>query len=73
MAEELTQGLDIEINYTSPNLIRFFIAKRREKVPVMLILVMIMLHYFPRFQKAPGISKWIEKITCNLPQFFEIL
>ncbi|MBA3682455.1 MAG: NmrA family NAD(P)-binding protein [Bacteroidetes bacterium] len=70
MAEELTKGLGIKINYTSPNLIRFFITKKREGVPTMLILVMIMLHYFPRFQKAPGITKSIEKIAGNLPNSF---
>jgi hypothetical protein len=29
----------------------------------MLILVMIMLHYFPRFQAKPAISDWVEKIS----------
>jgi len=70
MAQLLTQGLAVEINYTSPNLIRFFIAKRKEKVATGLILVMIMLHYFPRFQNAPLVSRWIEKITGKLPHSF---
>ncbi len=31
MAEELTKGLGIKINYTSPNLIRFFITKKERE------------------------------------------
>ncbi len=40
-------------------------------MPTMLILVMIMLHYFPRFQKEPNITDWVEKITNRAPTSFE--
>lgn len=49
----------------------FFLAKRREKIPVMLILVMIMLHYLPRFQKKPILTDWVEKITGRPPTTFD--
>ncbi|MDX2278645.1 MAG: NmrA family NAD(P)-binding protein [Saprospiraceae bacterium] len=63
MAAKLSSVLGMHIQFISPNLIRFFLTKRKEKMPIMLILVMIMLHYFPRFQKEPAITDWVEKIT----------
>ena len=71
MAETLSFGLGIKISYKSANLLNFYLAKRKEKMPVMLILVMIMLHYFPRFQKAPAVTDCIKIITKNEPITFE--
>ena len=70
MAETLSRNLGIDIQFKSPNLIHFFLTKRKEKM-TMLILVMIMLHYFPRFQKGPEITDWVEKITGRAPTSFE--
>ena len=63
MAEKLSSNLGVDIQFKSPNLVSFFLKKRKEKMPTMLILVMIMLHYFPRFQKEPAITNWVENIT----------
>lgn len=71
MARILSDILGIEIQYISPNLISFFMTKRKEKTPTMFILVMIMLHYFPRFQKEPETTNWVEKITNRQPTTFE--
>jgi len=71
MAEKLGKGLNTDIKYKSPSLLRFFMIKRKEKMPVMLILVMIMLHYLPRFQKAPNTTKWINKIINDEPKTFD--
>jgi uncharacterized protein YbjT (DUF2867 family) len=71
MAKILSDILGTEIKYISPNLLSFFFTKRQEKTPTMLTLVMIMLHYFPRFQKEPETTKWIEKITDRQPTTFE--
>ncbi len=71
MSKILSNILDIKIRYVSPNLISFFLTKRKEKTPTMLILVMIMLHYFPRFQKESEITDWVEKITNREPTTFE--
>lgn len=71
MARILSDILGTEIQYRSPNLISFFLTKRNEKTPTGLILVMIMLHYFPRFQKEPEITNWIDKITHRQPTTFE--
>jgi hypothetical protein len=71
MAEILSNNLGIHIQFKSPNLISFFLTKRKEKMPTMLILVMIMLHYFPRFQKEPNITDWVEKIINRPPTTFK--
>lgn len=71
MAKTLSDILGTDIKYVSPNLLSFFLTKRKEKTPSMFILVMIMLHYFPRFQKAPETTNWLEKITNRQPTTFE--
>lgn len=71
MAAILSDVLGTDIQFKSPGLISFFLAKRRENTPVMLIFVMIMLHYFPRFQKSPEVTDWVEKITKKEPFLFE--
>ncbi len=70
MAAEFSKEFGKPIHYESPNLLSFFIEKRKEQVPTAFILVMIMLHYFPRFQKVPEISKWVETITGKPPISF---
>uniref|UniRef100_UPI00404B73DE NmrA family NAD(P)-binding protein n=1 Tax=Flavobacterium sp. TaxID=239 RepID=UPI00404B73DE len=71
MARILSDILRTNIQYKSPNLISFFIAKREEKTPTMLILVMIMLHYLPRFQKDIEVTDWVEKILNQQPITFD--
>ena len=71
MARILSQNLETNIQYNSPNLINFFWTKRKEKLPTMLILVMIMLHYLPRFQQEPEITDWVAKIINRQPITFE--
>jgi nucleoside-diphosphate-sugar epimerase len=70
MADLLSLELGRDIQFKSPNLIRFFFRKKREGVPTMFILVMIMLHYFPRFQEEPPLSKSLETITSKQPVTF---
>ena len=60
MAEKPSSNLGIDIQFKSPNLVSFFLKK---KMPTMLILVMIMLHYFIGFEKEPEITKWVKKKT----------
>lgn len=70
MALKISNGVGKNITYKSPNLLSFFFVKKKENVPTMLILVMIMLHYLPRFQREPSITNWIEKITGKEPVSF---
>lgn len=71
MARQLSEGLGKKITYRSPSLWAFFWKKKREGTPVGYILVMIMLHYFPRFQKTPSLSDWVEKLAGRKPISFE--
>lgn len=71
MAKVLSKVLETKIIYKSPNLISFYLAKRKEKKSPMLILVMIMLHYFPRFQQEPIVTEWVTKILNRQPTTFE--
>lgn len=59
--------LGINLKYESPNLIRFFRHKKHQGIATPMILVMIMLHFLPRFQKAPHISDNYLKITGCKP------
>jgi uncharacterized protein YbjT (DUF2867 family) len=60
-----------DIRYISPGIISFFIRKKKQGMSTGFILVMIMLHYFPRFQKEPPITKCFQKLTGRSPRSFE--
>ena len=72
MADKLGKGLGVKIKYESPNLLHFYLAKRKENTPFLLIIVLIMLHFFPQFQKDPAVTKCIKQLTGNEPVSFEI-
>jgi len=75
MCAQLSQAIGRKIEFVSPNLVSFFLQKRKEKVPTPFILVMIMLHYLPRFQKPIPTSDWLENLlgrkACSFRQFVE--
>ena len=71
MAVKLSDGLEKIIRYESPNLINFYLTKRKEKMPTMLILVMMMLHYLSRFQKEPSTTNCVKTITGKQPISFD--
>ena len=71
MAEKLSIGLGKKIKFISPNLLRFYFTKRKEGVSSMFILVMIMLHYFPRFQKTPKTTECVKNIIGQEPKSFD--
>lgn len=71
MACLLSTHSGITIQFKSPTLLGFFLEKRKEKLPARLIFVMIMLHYFPRFQKEPRTTEWVERIINRPPTTFE--
>lgn len=70
MATQLSEGLGTKITYESPNLFKFYWTKRREKMPFMLVMVMIMLHYLPRFQKEPPNTEWVKNVIGREPITF---
>lgn len=55
------------IQYRSVNPVRFYQLKKKEGVPQALIMVMIMLHFLPRFQKPPRISSDFEQVCLHKP------
>ena len=70
MATQLSKELGEKITFISPNLFNFYLTKRKEKIPFMLILVMMMLHYLPRFQKEPLITNCVKNIIQREPKTF---
>lgn len=70
MATILSEVLQTAIRYESPNLLRFYLAKRKEGLAPGFIAVMMLLHFLPRFQKAPAVSQSIRHITGNVPTDF---
>lgn len=70
MADLFSKGLGRPIQYLSPNLITFYLAKRREGMPPGLILVMIMLHFLPRFKKTPRTTTCVKDLTGTEPISF---
>ena len=71
MADKLSLGLGTKITYISPNLASFTLQKLKENVPFSYILVLIMLHYLPRFLREPFFSNAFMKIIGRNPTTFD--
>ena len=67
VADVLSQELGSTINFISPNLLRFFRAKKREGMHASFIAVMVILHYGARFQKPPAVHCDLEHLTGDAP------
>jgi len=63
----LSKTLDKRIEFVNANPFRFYKIKKKEGMAKGMILVMIMLHFLPRFQKEPVISNYYEKLTGKKP------
>lgn len=63
------------IAYKSLNPLRFYAIKKSDGMVTGMILVMLLLHYLPRFQPEPAISDFYTKLTgkqpTNLKTFIE--
>jgi len=70
MADELSRVLGTTITYRSPNLLAFYLAQRKDGVPAAMILVLIMLHFLPRFQQEPAVTDVVQEITGRAPASF---
>lgn len=66
-AELITQLTNRNVEFVNLNPIWFYQLKKREGMPSGMILVMIFLHFLPRFQKEPRISGFYEEVTGNKP------
>ncbi len=67
VASMMSDVIGRKITYNSPNLLRFYWLKYKEGLSSGFILVIIMLHFLPRFQKAPKISTFYETLTGKKP------
>ena len=71
VAELMSSVTEVAIRYKSVNPIRFYFLKRREGVSKGLALVMLLLHFLPRFQHSPRISDNYRKLTGRKPTTLE--
>jgi len=55
------------IRYRNVSPFKFFRIKKREGMVEGMIIVMILLHFLPRFQKEPRISDFYERLTGKKP------
>lgn len=55
------------IRYLNVNPFRYYRIKKRDGLAKGLIIVMILLHFLPRFQKEPKISGFYERLTGKKP------
>ena len=67
VTELINNSLDNPIEYINVNPLRFFKIKKREGLAKGMIIVMILLHFLPRFQKEPKISDFYERLTGKKP------
>ncbi len=63
----IAQTANLPVTFKNVNTLRFYRIKRRTGMARGMILVMIMLHFLPRFQAAPRISKFYEQLTGKKP------
>ncbi len=63
----INQSMDNKIEFANTNPIRFYNVKKKEGIPKGMIIVMIMLHFLPIFQKEPQISNFFEGLTGRKP------
>lgn len=59
------------IVFENPNPIKYYRLKRKEGMDNGMAMVMIVLHFLPRFQKEPRISEAYEILTGNKPTTIE--
>lgn len=67
----INQSVEDKIEFVSPNPLRFYNIKKHDGLETGMILVMIMLHFLPRFQKEPKISNFYENLTGKKPTTLE--
>ena len=70
MAAQLSAGLGRAIRYESPGPWRFFRTKKREGLAPGFILVLLLLHYLPRFQAEPLVTGTVAALLGQPPVEF---
>jgi uncharacterized protein YbjT (DUF2867 family) len=72
VVSRINSCLGIDIQYSSPDPVTFFLKKRQDGLKPDLILVMIMLHFLPRFQSEPRISRDFTNLTGKLTNTLDV-
>jgi hypothetical protein len=67
VTELINSSIDDPIKYKNVNPLKFYRIKNREGMVKGMIIVMILLHFLPRFQKEPKISDFYERLTGKKP------
>ncbi len=65
--EIINSHIESKIAYESVNPIKFYRIKRKDGVEKGMVMVMLLLHFLPRFQQEPKISKFYEELTGKEP------
>lgn len=63
----INNTIENPIRFRNVNPFNFFWIKKREGMEKGMIIVMILLHFLPRFQKEPSISDFYERLTGKKP------
>jgi uncharacterized protein YbjT (DUF2867 family) len=63
----INNTIDNPVRYKSVNPLQFYRIKKQQGMAKGMIVVMILLHYLPRFQKEPKISNFYERLTGKKP------
>ena len=67
----INKTIENPILFRNVNPIRFFMIKKQEGMLDGMIIVMILLHFLPRFQKEPEISDFYERLTGKKPTYLK--
>ena len=67
VAALINQVIKNPIRYRSVNPLKFYRIKKNEGMVKGMIIVMILLHFLPKFQKEPRISDFYEQLTNKKP------
>jgi hypothetical protein len=63
----INQQVKKPLSFESVNPFKFYRIKKRSGMAKGMIIVMLFLHFLPRFQKEPDISKFYENLTGKKP------
>ena len=63
----INNAIESPIRFRNVNPFRFYRIKKQEGMVKGMIIVMILLHFLPRFQKAPRISDFYKRLTGKNP------
>jgi uncharacterized protein YbjT (DUF2867 family) len=67
VAEFINTVVKNPVTFSNVNPFKFYSIKKKDGMVGGMIMVMIMLHFLPRFQKEPIISGFYEKLTGKKP------